>query len=210
MRERVYDGLPRRRRVDHGGHRSWRGISELAGPRGAELSREGAFPGTSREDEDRGSRTGVPRQLQYEVGGRAEAREPERFAVAQTGQLERPPPDRAGTKQRRRLRISQLLGDSMDERRGRRHELGVSPVGVATCGTKARTEILLSGSAPGTRAARGVYPGDADAIAFPDGRHVASCADHSSDHLVPGDDRIVGRDEPPLDDVEVRPADAAD
>ena len=119
----------------------------------------------SRDDEDLRRRAPVPRDLNDDVGGGAEAEEGERLTVAQVREAQGAIADDAGAEQRRGLNIGEPIGDRIRERLGRDDVLGVPAIDVLARPARARAEVLVAREAGGARAARPVDPRDADALA---------------------------------------------
>src|SRR5207253_2271838 len=74
---------------------------------------------------------------------------------------------------------------------------------------RALAEVLAAGPAIAAGAVRPPEPRDADAIALGEARRALPALDHAADHLVAGHERELRAVELAVDDVQIRPADAA-
>ena len=107
---------------------------------------------TPREDKD--LTPPVARDLNHDMGRRAEAEQAEATAHRDLAQPKRTQPDHTGAEKRRGLLVGKALGKSVRIGCGCHHELGVSPVRVIASEPRLFTEILAATLAIIARAAR--------------------------------------------------------
>ena len=175
-----------------------RSAARLARPRGAEFAREILRPFIARARESEHAATLVAGDLADDVRRGAEAIEPEPLRIG--GHPQRAIADQPGAQQRCRLQVGIPIGDREAIAAVGDDELGEAPVTVGAGEASLVAEVLSAGAAIAARAAGPSEPRDADPLA---------AALHRSDDLVAWHDWQLAGSDLPIEDVEVRTADAA-
>jgi hypothetical protein len=191
-----------RRRVE--GHA--RVVPRVAHPGRPHLAGELTVTLLAREDEHLAAEVSGDRE--DEVCRRTESEEPEPRASPRAGEPQRSIADHSGTEKRRGLPRREPRRQAVRRSGGSGHPLGVAAVPVAAREPRPPAEVLAAGRAERALAARLREPSDADAIADPKIARSGAWTDDPTGDLVARDDRQ-RRGDLSLDDVEVRPADAA-
>ena len=149
----------------------------------------------------------VAGDLGDDVGGRAEAVEAERLAVA--GHTVRAVADEAGAEQRRRFGIAEFLRQAEAIAPVGDHVLGVAAVDVAAGEVRRVAEILHARQAEAAVATGPAKPGHADALAEREVADAGAQRLNPADDLVSGHDRIARLRQFAVGDMQVSAAHAA-
>ena len=144
------------------------------------------------------------------MSGRAESGEAERITVLQFGEPERTPSDRSRAEQWRELDVGDFRRERNRERRRHCDRFGVSAGRDAPRGNEPRAKIFLFRATIAANAARPVNPRHTHAVAGAQVRNARAHARDAANHLVSGNDGILGWCDAPFDDVEIGATDAAD
>jgi hypothetical protein len=139
----------------------------------------------------------VARDLRDDVGGRAEAVQPESLRLPRKPQ--RPVPDQPRAQQRRSLQVLEAVGNRKTEPLIRDRPLGVPAIDVVSGEARKVAKVLAAGRAVPALATRPAQPRNAQPAP------VIGLADD----LVAGDQRHLRAVELPVDDVQIGPANAA-
>src|SRR6185436_7365667 len=147
------------------------------------------------------------RDLADDVGGGAEAVEPE--ALAFSRQPERAVADQPGAEQRRGVVIRKAIGDREAEALVRHGALGIAAIDVIAGELRVLAQVLAARAAVTAGAVGAAEPGDAYPVT---GRKAVGARprfEDRSDDLVPEDQRQLRLVQLSVEDVQVRAADAA-
>src|SRR5262245_2681021 len=103
----------------------------------------------------------MTRKLEHEMRRGAESREPERGTVQERRQAKRRPSNRAGTDERRRIRVGENSRNRVGEISAERDVLRVASAHFATGGAELRAKILQPGATPASHPICRLDPRDA-------------------------------------------------
>src|SRR5688572_12639654 len=151
--------------------------------------------------------------LNGDVSRRAKPIDAEPAAGTLSGEAGKPQGTKADNpraQQRRGFLVAETLGDGIDEIGRRDYLLRIAPVDQPACKVRLFAQILFAVPAIIANPAGSMQPGDADSIADLVVRDGHADFPDSADHLMAGDDREDRSRQFAFDDVEVRPAYAAD
>jgi len=198
--------LSRGREDDRGVQLFARAIGGASRPHRSHLEREVPPLLVARTHEGEDPAPLVAGDLDDDVGGGPEAVESETLAVPR--ELQRAPADEPGAEQRRGLEVRVIVGDREAEALVGCRPLGEAAVDLVAGESRAGAQVLVAGTAIAALAARPPEPRHAHAAARRVAARTRPGVFDGSHDLMAEHERQLGVLQLPVDDVQVRAADA--